>query len=300
MTDQQEDELTRLSEALAARTASVQRHVAALQVPDARPLTAIVWRAGIAVASDQVFPKVSEANLLFSDGRTVTAQVAGRDPATNIVALRFEPGAEIALPPAAEPRLGALALLLAAGGGAPLVRLAIERSLGPAWHSLQGGLIDRRIVLDMELSGGEEGGPVFDATGRLLGMSTAGPRGRALVIPAATVERVLPALLAAGRIERGWLGAALHAVALPADLAAATALDRGLMVLRLHPDGPASRAGIMAGDILVRVGEVPAQNPGEIRRRLGTESVGQQLPLQVIRAGALLDLSATITARPAS
>jgi S1-C subfamily serine protease len=300
MVDPVQDELTRLSEALAARTASAQRHVAAVRVPGARMLSATVWRAGVAVASDQVFPRTSEIELVADGGRTVTAQVAGRDAATNVVALRFAPGTEAAVPLASEPQLGALALMLSADrDGMPVVRLTLQRSVGPAWHSLAGGRIDRRIVLDAVLSRGEEGGPVFDAAGGLLGMSTAGPRGRALVIPAATIERVLTPLLAAGRIERGWLGAALHPVALPANVADAGALDRGLMVLRLDPNGPAARAGVMVGDILLGVGDAPARYPGEISRRLGSDTVGKQLSLHLIRAGAVQTLTATITARPA-
>jgi len=300
MADLSEDELTRFSDMLATRTAAAQRHVAALRVPGSRPLTATLWRPGIAVASDQVFPKESGAELVLHDGRTVAAQVAGRDAGTNVVALRFEPGTEPAVRLATEPQLGALALTLAAGrDGTPVVRLTIVRSLGPAWTSLAGGRIDRRIVLDVVLSSGEEGGPVLDAAGGLLGMSTAAPRGRALVIPAATIERVLTPLLATGRVERGWLGTALHPVALPSDVANAVALDRGLMVMRLDPDGPAASAGVIVGDILIGVGDAPARHPADISRRLGPDSVGQQLPLQLIRAGAALTLNATITARPA-
>lgn len=301
MSELLQDELTRLSDVLAARAAVVQRHVAGLRASSARPLTATLWRAGVAVASDQCFPKTGEAELVLTDGRSVAAHVAGRDPATNVVALRCEDAAAAALsaPTAAEPRQGALALLLAAGGdGMPNIRLTTLRAVGPAWHSRLGGRIDRRIALDAALTRGEEGGPVFDAAGGLLGMSTAGPRGRGLVIPAATIDRVLVPLFAGGRVERGWLGAALHPVALPANTAAETGLDRGLMVLRLDPKGPAAQAGVIAGDILVRVGDVPARNPGEIGRRLGPESIGQPLALQLARAGGLLTLAATITARP--
>jgi S1-C subfamily serine protease len=296
-----QDQLTLLSDALAARAVAASRHVATLRVAGARPLTATLWRAGVAVASEQCFAKASAAELVLPDGHSIAAQVAGRDPPTNVVALRFENGPELPAVPVAEPRLGALALLLAAGGeGTPAVRLAILRLLGPVWHSRLGGRIDRRIVLDLRLPGREEGGPVFDAAGGLLGMSTAGPRGRALVIPATTIDRVLVPLLASGRIDRGWLGAALHPVALPADIAGETGLDRGLMVLRLDPDGPAARAGVKPGDIFVRVGGVAAQHPGEISRRLGPESVGQSIELEVVRAGAALNLNATITAQPAS
>jgi S1-C subfamily serine protease len=301
MSDVPQDELMRLSDALAARATAAQRHVAGLRVAGSRPLTATLWRAGIAVASDQCFPKVSDAALVLPDGRTVASRVAGRDPATNVIALRFEDaaGSSVFAEAASEPRLGALALLLAAGSeGMPAVRLAILRSVGPAWYSRLGGRIDRRIVLDARLATGEEGGPVFDAAGGLLGMSTADPRGRALVIPVTTIDRVLVPLLATGRIERGWLGAVLHPVALPANIVGETSLDRGLMVLRLDPDGPAARAGVIAGDILVRIGDAAAGHPGEISRRLGPESVGQPLALQLVRTGGLLSLVATITPRP--
>src|SRR4029077_13223985 len=103
------------------------------------------------------------------------------------------------LPAPAESKLGALALAFGAtGDGAPTVRLGIVRALGPEWHSLAGGLIDRRILLDFRISDRDEGGPVLDAAGGLLGMSTAGPRGRARGIPPTTPERRVPPLFSAG------------------------------------------------------------------------------------------------------
>lgn len=300
MSGQTQDVLTQFSEALAARVAAAAPLVAGLRTERSRPLSATLWRADVAIASAQALPRGETAELRLNDGRVLPARVAGRDPATNIVALRLEAGAAAALPQPAEPQLGGLALVLAADRtGRPNARLTLIRSFGPAWHSQLGGLIDRQIGLDLSLSGGEEGGPVFDAAGGLLGMSTAGPRGRGLVIPAATIERVLPALLAAGRVERGWLGVALQPVALPEAIAAATGQDRGLMVLRVEAEAPAAKAGVLAGDILVTVGEVAARHPGEIAARLGPESVGQSLPLRLVRAGGLLSLAAVVTARPA-
>jgi S1-C subfamily serine protease len=142
--------------------------------------------------------------------------------------------------------------------GAPLVRLGAVRSLGPGWHSLAGGHIDRRITLDFLIALAEEGGPVLDAAGNLLGMSTAGPGSRALVIPAATIERVLDPLLTTGRVDRGWLGVALHPVALPERIKTEAGQDRGLMVMQVAPEGPAAKAGVLAGDILVALEASPA------------------------------------------
>jgi serine protease Do len=130
-------------------------------------------------------------------------------------------------------------------------------------------------------------------------MSTAGPGGRALVIPAATIDQILTPLLSAGSVERGWLGVALHPVALAAAVASATGQDRGLMVMHVTTDGPAAKAGILAGDILVAVGGVPAIRPREIARQLGQESVGKSVELRLLRSGSPLTLSVTVTARPA-
>src|SRR5258708_6181375 len=203
MADHGKDLFLQLSAALALATASAQSSVVAIRTPQSPPLSGTLWRRDLVVASEQVFPKADTAEVMQVDGTAIPARTVGRDPGTNVVALRLESTAEFDRPEPADPTLGTLVLALAAdAGGAPMVRLGIVRSLGPAWHSRRGGRIDRRIGLDLDLSSREEGGPVIDAAGAVLGMSTAGPRGRALVIPASTIDRLLPPLLATGRIPR--------------------------------------------------------------------------------------------------
>jgi S1-C subfamily serine protease len=300
MAVQTQDALTQLSDALAARTAAAAGFIASIHPSQSRPRSGILWRSDVVVASEQVFPKTDAAEIVFGDGRRVAAKLAGRDRGTNVVALRLETPVEAGRPGAAEPRLGALALALAAApNGAPTLRLAVVRSLGPAWHSLAGGQIDHRIALDLRIRRAEEGGPVLDAAGQLLGMSTGGPGGRALVIPTATIERVLDPLLATGRIERGWLGLALHPVALPDTVRTPGAQQRGLMVMQVAPDGPCAKAGVLVGDILVAIDGTPASRPREIARRFGPDSIGRPVALRVIRSGAPHSVTATITARPA-
>lgn len=299
MADERHDPLAQLSDAIAIRAEAAQAFVAAIRIRH-RLRSGMLWGGDVVVASEQVFPRASEAEIRLSDGRELKATVAGRDAGTNIVALRLEQPVEITRPPSAETRLGALVVAMgASGGGTPSVRLGIVRVLGPAWHSLAGGLIDRRIGLDFKVAGREEGGPVIDASGGLLGMSTAGPGGQGLVIPAATIERVLGPLMASGRVERGWLGVALHPVALSEPVAAQAGVARGLMVMQVTSDGPAARAGIHAGDILVRIGEVPAIDPRQISRALGADSIGRDVELRVVRAGSPLTVAVRVTARPA-
>jgi S1-C subfamily serine protease len=299
MAAETEDALTRLSDALAGRTAAAAGLVASIHVAHSRPRSGTAWRADVAVGSEQVFPKAGTANIVLKDGRRIAATVAGRDRGTNIVALRLDTPVDAAQPPAAEPQLGGLVLALGADpNGAPLVRLGVVRSLGPAWHSLGGGHIDRRITLDFLVGPAEEGGPVLDAAGHLLGISAAGPGGRALVIPAATIERVLDPLLTTGRIDRGWLGVALHPVALPEAMHTEAGQQRGLMVMQMAPEGPAAKAGVLAGDILVAISGAPASRPREIARHLGPDTIGKEVELRILRSGTLRTLMATIAARP--
>jgi S1-C subfamily serine protease len=94
---------------------------------------------------------------------------------------------------------------------------------------------------------------VVDAEGRMLRMAVLGPRRKPLVIPIATIEQIAPKLVADGRIRRGYLGVGLHPVRLDEALAGANALPdrRASMVVSLDPGGPAGRAGVLLGDIIV-------------------------------------------------
>ena len=299
MAEHATDLLNQFSDAVAARTAAAAPLVVGIDAGRGRWRSAVLWRGDVVIASEQVLPKLDEAELHFSDGQRVKARLAGRDPGTNIAAFRLPSPLSATLPQPGEPKLGSLVLALSADGrGGAAIRFGIVRSLGPAWHSRAGGRIDSRIALDLTLARNAEGGPVIDAAGRRLGMSTAGPGGRAIVIPAATIERVLEPLLAHGRIDRGWLGVALQQVALPEGVAAGQ--GRGLMVMRIAPDSPAAAAGVIVGDILVAVDGAVTAHPGAIARRFGPESIGKPVELRLIRTGAPQVLTATVTARPAA
>jgi S1-C subfamily serine protease len=180
------------------------------------------------------------------------------------------------------------------------VRLGVINLAGAQWQSQAGGLIERRIVLDLRLARSEEGGPVFGAAGMFLGISTFGPRGRALVIPCTTLERIVPALLRDGAVARGWLGVQLHPVAVPDALREKAGQSSGLMVMSLDEGGPAAKAGIVAGDIVLSVNDAPALGFRRVAAQLAPQAIGSRAALRVIRGGTVLALDAVIGARPAA
>ena len=244
-------------------------------------------------------PDGTESPAILPGGATASATLAGRDPGTNVAVLRIELAGP-ALPAAAEPEAGGLALVLGAAEGTPTARLGTVHRVGPAWDSMANGRIDRLIHLDVRLTQRDEGGPVLNAAGLLLGMSTLGPRRRALVIPASTIARVVPQLLEGGRIRQGWLGVGLQPVGIPAGLQAAAGRDAGLMVVSLAAGGPAEQAGVLPGDILLDVAGAASPHPHAVARALAGDQVGKAVPLRLLRAGAPIHLAATVALRPAA
>jgi S1-C subfamily serine protease len=293
-----QDPLSALSDVLVERVRRAQPLVARIVVEGHPMRSGTLWRKNVVVAAEQALARIADAKVILGDGSSFAAQLAGRDPGTNVAALKLDGTPDPAPIVAAEPHPGVLALAFGADDAGVSVRLGVIHSVGPTWHSRAGGRIDRRIMLDMTLSGRQEGGPVLDAGGGLLGISTLGPRRRVLVIPTATVEGVLEPLLSKGRVERGWLGLALQPVLVPEAMQGAAGQSRGLMIMGVAKDGPAAQAGVLAGDILMTIGGEGVSRPAMVAQRLGPEAVGQPIELRLLRAGTVLSLTATVAARP--
>jgi S1-C subfamily serine protease len=314
MPDAAQNPLVQLSAAIGALAAAARPRVAAIALRGHPARSGTLWRPNVVVASEQALPDGDEAEIILSGAGRRAARIVGRDAGSNIAVLRFDAAASPweAAPAAQEPQPGALVLAFGADGvpengtegeaeatAGVSVRLGAIHSVGPAWHSRAGGHIARRILLDIGLGRREEGGPVLDAAGGLLGISTLGPRRRVLVIPAATVERVLDPLLTKGRVERGWLGAAVQPVIVPEALQAEAGQSLGLMVIGVTRDGPAAQAGVLAGDILLAVDGTSVGGPSQLARILDGQAIGNAIVLRLIRAGGFMSLGATVGTRPA-
>jgi S1-C subfamily serine protease len=300
MTNRQ-DVLAKLSASLAARAEAAARITIGIRLPSGAHLSGTLWRSDVVVTSEQSLPQLDEYDVAAADERTSTAAAVGRDRGTNVAALRLAQPLPFAATERAEPQTGAIALAFGAdAAGAVTTRLAAVHSVGPKWHSRAGGTIERRIVLDARLGPAEEGGPVLDAAGLLIGMSTFGPSGQVLVIPTATIERVLPQLLAHGHVARGWLGLALQPVAVPDALQEAAGQSRAMMVMSLAKDGPGATAGIQPGDLLLSIAGQPASGFRKLAAALDADKVGTEVDVRVLRGAAIEQLNATIASRPQS
>ena len=136
------------------------------------------------------------------------------------------------------------------------------------------------------------------AGGGLLGISTIGPRRQVLVIPRVTVDQVLDPLLSKGRVDWEWLGLVLQPVLVPEALQAEAGQPRGLMIMRVASDGPAAKAGTLAGDILVTLDGQGISRPLMVTEHLGPESIDRPVQLRLIRAGKVVALGDVVAAQP--
>ncbi len=294
------DPLLTFSDALVSRVAGSGAGLVCVYPGSSAQRTATLWRPGVLVTSEQGLPPDTAVPTVLPNGSHVQAHLAGRDSGTNVAVLRLEFDGP-ALPAPVAPHSGGLALMLgAAADGSPTARLGLVHRVGPAWDSLHGGRIDQLISLDARLSGQDEGGPVLDAAGGLLGMSTLGPRRCVLVIPAATVDRVLLPLLADGQVPRGWLGLGLQPVSIPTGWQAAAGLDAGLMVINLATLGPAEQAGVLPGDILLAVDGAAAPHMRAMAGALGSHAAGMDVTLRLLRGGTPIELPVLAAVRPAA
>jgi S1-C subfamily serine protease len=292
-------DLHAFSGAIEAVVAAAKARVVAIRNASHRHVSGFVWQPDVIVASEQAIGERNEYEIVTADGRSVRAQVVGRDEGTNILALRTSERIEVSSSSAALPTLGGLVLALAANvDGTTAVRLGAVRSIGERWFSRGGGRIDQRIALDIRLHRTEEGGPVLDAAGALIGMSTLGRPGEVLAIPAATLERVVPQLLANGRVARGWLGIALRPIAVPDGLVEQAGQQIAMMVMSVAEHGPAANAGVTPGDILLTIDGIALRGMRQLMARLSEENIGKSVELRLIRGGHIIKLDAQIGTRP--
>jgi S1-C subfamily serine protease len=145
----------------------------------------------------------------------------------------------------------------------------------------------------------EEGGPVLDAAGALLGMATVGANGQATVIPHAALARMLD--VSQGQAingRRGWLGLALQPITVPDKMRSTVGQSSGRMVVSLAPSGPAQLAGLRPGDILLSLDGHSVSGAHALRAFLGPERVGRQVEVRLMREGQLETRQLTVAPQP--
>jgi len=242
------------------------------------------------------------------DGRTMVGRVLGDDPDTDLALVRVDEAVKLpaaALGNSARLRPGQLAIAI----GNPLgfectVTAGVISAVGRSLRAQSGRLIDDVIQTDAALNPGNSGGPLVSSAGEVIGINTAvimGAQGICFAVASNTAAIVLSQLIRHGRVRRAHLGLAGQKVAVPRRLVRRLELnqDGGVLVSDVTAGGPADRAGIRAGDVLVRLDGHAVTGVDELLSRLTDQALDRTVALSVIRNGGLLTIDATPAERRA-
>ncbi len=299
--------LLTLSNNLADAVEKAGRAVVAVNARHRIPSSGVHWRSGIIVTADHTVRRDEEITVRLPDNRIVPANLVGRDASNDLAVLKLEDiETQAASLPIAEIgdtqslKVGHMVLAVARPGESGLsASLGVVSAKGGAWRGWCGGL-GEFLRLDLTLYPGFSGGSLVDAAGNVVGINTSGLRNMVLGIPVSTVNRVIDTLLEKGRITRGYLGLGMQPILLPARLKDTLNLasNGGVIVVNVEPNGPADRAGILIGDVLLELDGKFVSDTGDVQAVLNPESVGKTIKVQIIRGGALLEVAIAVGERP--
>jgi S1-C subfamily serine protease len=258
---------------------------------------------GYIVTNSHVVSLAQKIQVAFLDGQKLEAMLVGRDPATDLAVLRVN-GSSLpyaTLGDSTVLRVGQL--VIAVGnpfGFQSTVSTGVVSALGRALRSQEGRLIENIVQHTAPLNPGNSGGPLVDSRGRVIGINTAiiaMAQGIGFAIPSSTAKTVIPQLLAKGRVERSYLGVVGLRRLLSRRIVRFHKLNRdyGVEVVSLAPDGPAKKAGLSRGDIIVSINGHDVTSPDDLFRFLAGWPVGRPVRVSILRWRTRLELEVVPT-----
>ncbi|MGE3147716.1 MAG: S1C family serine protease [Pseudorhodoplanes sp.] len=262
---------------------------------------------GLVLTNSHVVEGAREVRLTDSDGRRTDARLLGEDPDTDLALLRAD--APRALPSATlgdSKKLRRGQLVVAIGnplGFESTVTAGVVSALGRSLRARSGRLIEDVIQTDAALNPGNSGGPLVNSRGDVIGINTAvimGAQGICFAVASNTAEYVLSEIIRHGRVRRAYIGVGAQTTAVPRRHAHAAGIesDFGAMITAVEPEGPASLAGLMSFDIVVRVDERPVTGVDDLIRALNADHIGRAIQVAALRRGQLKIFDVKPTERP--
>jgi S1-C subfamily serine protease len=296
---------TKLSNEIADVSAEAGKCVVAVQ-GTRHPSSGIVIAKDAVVAASHAVRRDDEITVIAAPGQKISARVSGRDPSTDLVILRLQQPIDAPVARWAATtnlRVGELVLALARTRRGHVVASSgiLSGLIHAPMRTWRGGEIDQFIRPDLTLYPGFSGGPLVNSQGEILGLNTAGLHRSGITIPSATVQRVATELLEKGGIQRPYLGLAMQAAPLPESLRTRLNLtaSEGLLVVHVEPQSPAEKAGILLGDVLIKIADQPVADTDSVQHILRAHKPGDSLEAGLIRGGTIIAVPVRLEARAA-
>ncbi len=247
---------------------------------------------GLILSNAHVVQGARRIEVMTTAGQTLAADLLGEDPHTDLALLRVpasQPLPALQLGSARAIRVGQLVVAIGNPFGfESTVTAGVVSALGRSLRAVSGRLIEDVIQTDAALNPGNSGGPLLDAGGRVIGVNTAiiaAAQGICFAVSIDIAQQVVPQLMRHGRVRRASLGVGAQNLRLPRryvrhfDLTIETAVR----LMELVPDGPAARAGLEAGDIVVAFDGHAVDGIDALHRLLDAERIGRSTAIAVLR-----------------
>ncbi len=265
----------------------------------------IVSTKGYILTNNHVIESADEIEVALADGRKANAKVVGTDPETDLAVIQINlPNLPvIEFGNVEQAQIGDVVLAIGNPFGVgQTVTMGIISALGR--HNLTDKAFENFIQTDAAVNPGNSGGALVDSNGRLLGINTAiysqsgGSVGIGFAIPVTTVKTVMDAIIANGQVVRGWIG--VEPQEITSDLAESFGLQQkhGTIIAGVVRNGPADRAGIRPGDILVAINDKRINDTNEMLNIVAQLKPNQKVKAEVIRAAQQVTLEVTVGKRP--
>jgi len=262
---------------------------------------------GVVVTNNHVIQGSGEAEITvaLSDGREFPAKVVLKDDQSDLAVLRLDAKGvqfpSIVFADSDSLEVGDLVLAIGDPFG---VGQTVTSGIVSALARTQIGISDYQFFIqtDAAINPGNSGGALVDMDGKLVGINTAifsrsgGSHGIGFAIPSNMVRLVVQAALKGGKVQRPWLGASLQPVTPDIAESLGLAAPSGALVSNVRANGPAARAGLQAGDVVVGVDDKPVQDPHAFQYRFVTKGIGGQANLSVLRKGQKLTTTIALIA----
>ena len=266
----------------------------------------IVSAKGYLLTNNHVVEGMEEIEVLLADGKTrLKARLVGTDPETDLAVLKVEGEKLPAITFGAADTVRVGDVVLAIGnpfGVGQTVTIGIVSGLGRRGLNLN--TYENFIQTDASINVGNSGGALVDASGNLIGINTAifsrtgGSVGIGFAIPVSTAKAVLEQIVEQGGVTRGYIGVQTQGVSSEVAEALKAAKTSGVLIAGVERDGPAEKAGVKAGDVLLAVNAVPTPDTATMLDAVADLKPGSQASLKLRRDRKELDLQVTVGKRP--
>jgi S1-C subfamily serine protease len=301
----EEEPLDAYSRAVIEAAERVSPSVAAVEVlrggrPRGSGSAVAITPDGFLLTSAHVVAGGDRVRATFDDGRTLGAEIRGRDPLSDLAVLRTHDGelAAAELGDASRLRVGQLVVAIGNPHGfGGSVTAGVVSALGRSLPTRAGAtmrVVDDVIQTDAALNPGNSGGALCDSRGRVVGINTAvAGIGLGLAVPVNTVTReIVASLMRDGRVRRAYLGIAGGPRPLPPRVARELDVRDGIEIVEVVEGSPAAAAGLRPGDIVFGVGGDRVTGTRDIQRKMLADAIGKQTSIELVRDGTAFTVEA--------